>query len=147
MSTLRWAQWTDLRDYASHPDGAEDIGNRSAKDFYELWKLEHNDAGTHKITGFLVLEEDTYTGDGAASQVVTLTNTNLDIMALLISRPDTEYPVLRTTDMSNTKEVGTNAFQASMITDISTTGQFTVGNDATVNANTIVYNYLALGVE
>lgn len=144
MAELRWAQWDELRDYANHPNGNEDIGNRAMLDLWDLFSVEHDGDGTHVTSDFLVVEDGTYTGTGAG-HAESLTNANLDILMLWIWRADTEYPVLRTTDMSNTKELGTNAFQANMITDISTTGQFTIGTDATVNANTVTYNYFVIG--
>lgn len=145
MATPRWAQWDEKRDAANHPDGNEDVFNRAMMDWLTNFRVGHNDDGTHILSGFLVIEEDTYTGLGTG-QTVSLTNSNLDIMFLFICRADTEYPVFISADMSNTKEIGTNAFQA-LITDIATTGEFTVNSDAAVDAVGVTYYYLALGTE
>ena len=144
MAEPRWAQYYERRDAANHPDGNEDIYNRAMRDFYATSGIQHNDDGSHKVAGFMVVEEGQYTGSGAG-QVVALRNFELDITFLLISRPDTEQPVFISADMTNTKQVGTNAFQAGMITDITTTGQFTVGTDAAVDEISIVYSYLVIG--
>jgi hypothetical protein len=133
---------------AGNIEGKEDTMNRAGMDQYRNYAVGHNDDGSHVLSDFMFSEEDTFTGDGGASQIVALTDTNLDILFIHISRPDTEYPVFASADMAvdETKEIGTNAFQADFITDIATTGQFTVGGDNAVNENLIVYHYLVLGM-
>ena len=145
MAEPRWAQWTERRDAANNSEGREDVFNRAVKDFYGTFGVEHNDDGTHKLAGLLYAEQGTYTGTGAG-QIILLTALTFTIKFLLISRPDTEAPVFISDEMTTTKQIGTNAFQAGMITDITTAGQFTVGADAAVDAVGITYSYLALGL-
>lgn len=148
LGTPRWAQHDERRDYANHPDGNEDRGNRAMQDFYTSYTVQHDYAtGAHALAGVAAVENGTYTGNGVDSRNISLSNSSLTIDFLLIWRADTEYPVLRSSDMTGdaTKELETNAFQADMIQSIATTGQFQVGTDAAVNANGVDYWYLAIG--
>jgi len=146
MAELQWSQAGERAVGDGNLDGLPDTMNRAAKQFYELWKARHNDDGTHKLDEFLTTEEYTYNGSGSG-QTVTLQNASLNILFIQISRPDTEYPVFQSADMTanNTKQIGTNAFQAGMITAIDTTGEFTIGSDAAVDASGVTYHYFILG--
>ena len=145
MAEPRWA-WHEPYDAENHPEGNEDVFNRAAKDFYALYDVGHvYSSGAHRLKGFLRLEQGQYTGTGIA-HAESLTDSSIDIFFAMVSRPDTEYPVIKSLDMSDTKQVGTNAFQTGMITDITTTGQFTVGTDIAVNELNIVYDYVVYGV-
>jgi hypothetical protein len=145
-SELGWAQYDEPRDYANHPSGNEDIGNRAMKQWYAAYSKEHNDDSSHKISGYLVTETGTFPGTDAAHPV-SYSNSSLKAVVAFVSRPDTEYPVFRTLGMAGTKEIGTNAFQADQLTDISHVGFLTVGTDPAVNASGVTYDYLILGVE
>jgi hypothetical protein len=143
MSEPRWAQHDERRDYDNHPEGREDVGNRAMRDFYSLFGMQHNDDGTHKLAStFLEFEENSYIGAGA--QTVTLTNTDLDIDFLMIAAA-TGTPVLKSRDMWNTKIIGASGFTAGLITDMTTTGQFSVGNNNLVSGIGTVYYYSAFG--
>lgn len=149
MATPRWAQYWERYDAENHPDGNEDVYNRANKDIYATLGVGHNDDGTHKLQGVLLFEQGTYTGDGNDDRDIALTNTDLQIMFIIISRADTEAPVFASSSMDTdkTKQVGTNAFAADMIQAIDTAGEFTIGADAAVNANGIAYHYAAWGVK
>ena len=146
MAEPRWSLHGERAVGDGNLSGLPDTMNRAAKDVYELWKLRHNDDGTHKLDGILVCEPYTYTGLGTG-QTVSLQNANITIDFIQISRPDTETPVFACSNMAadETKQIGTAAFQSSLITDIATQGEFTVGSDAAVDAIGVVYSYLVFG--
>lgn len=146
MAEPRWATYRERAVGADNVNGLEDTMNRAAKDFYAVWTQGHNDAGTHKLSGFLLVEEATYVGAGTG-QTISLSHNDLDIIWIQITRPDTKTPVFASIDMTadETKQIGTNAFQSGMILDIGTPGEFTIGSDAAVDAVGITYTYLALG--
>jgi len=146
----RYIQYTELRDGENEPNGRPDVFNRPAKDWYTSYTVEHDYAtGAHASTGCMVIEEGTYTGNGVDNRNISLTNSSLDIIFILIWRDGTTAPVLRSTDMAgdNSKIAQVNAFQANMIQSIATTGQFQVGTDNAVNQNTIDYYYIVGGTE
>lgn len=144
----RWCLWTELADYANHPSGNPDNGNRPNIDLYETIGVEHNDDGTHKTSGFLISEIYSYVGNGADDRNISLQNANIDIIFILIFKEDGEYPVFKSIDMvgDSAKQLGTNAFQTNMIQSITTTGQFQVGSDDATNKNGDTYHYLIWGI-
>lgn len=147
MAALNWVKYSDEPVGAGNTDGKPDAYNRPAKQHYARHTLRHNDDGTHKLDGILVCEAYTYTGLGTG-QTVSLQNSSITIAFIQISRPDTETPVFACANMSadETKQIGTNAFQSSFITDIATQGEFTVGSDAAVDAVDVIYSYIVFGV-
>ncbi len=149
LGTPRYAQYSERRDYANHPDGNEDVGNRAAKDWFTNFCAQHDySTGLHATTGCVFSEAGTYTGNDADNRNIPLINTSLIINFLMIWRADTEFPVLVISEMDadDTKELETSAFQADMIQSIGT-GTFQVGTDAAVNAAATTYYYLAVGTE
>jgi len=144
MAEPRWAEYGEEWVGDGNTDGKPDTMNRAAKDFYyDLWSQEHDDDGTHVTSDFLQLENGTYTL--AASGVVSLTNTSLQLQGVLVARPDTATPVIRTTDMTGTKVLGETGFQTDVITDLTVAGQFIVGNASGVTASGVTFDYLAWG--
>ena len=65
---------------------------------------------------------------------------------IMISTADGEFPVIKSADMTDSKEIGTDAFGSQRITDITTAGEFTLGTDTSVNDSGVVYDYMVWGV-
>ncbi len=84
-----------------------------------------------------------YTGDGAATQSIIDLGFSPDVV--LVKGNTTQAAVMRTSSMSgdNTKDLGgTLALAANLIKTLDTNG-FTVGSDARVNGNAVVYYWMA----
>ncbi len=149
LETIQWVQFSERRDAANHPDGYADVFNRPNRDIYAVLSSQHSDDGTHKLADFLIIEEGSYAGNSTDDRVYSLTASSLQISFLMIIARGTQYPVLKSADMTgdNSKELETNAFQSNAIQDITTAGQFTLGDDASVNATGTTYDYIAIGGE
>jgi len=154
LATIEWAKASERTDAESDPSGNSDIYNRANRTLYAVLSNQHNDTGAtaaaiHKLGDFLVSEQGSYAGNSTDDRVFSFTKSDLTAYFVMILARGTEYPVLKTLDMAGdtTKELATNAFQANAIQDITTTGQMTLGNDATVNATGTTYDYFILGVE
>ena len=65
----RWANHDEPCDYANHPDGNPDVGNRAMQDFYTTFTARHYDTGEHAVSGVLVVENGQYTGTAVAGSV------------------------------------------------------------------------------
>lgn len=107
-------------------------------------ELEHNDDGTHpnKEHG-LIIEEDTYTGNGTPNRNITLTNSNLTPLWLAIYCDDA---TVRGADGYNV--AGTQYWVlATQLEDITTTGQFTIGANDHTNEDTTTFYYVVMGYD
>lgn len=129
------------------PYGREDTANKYVKTLWTNFTNEHNaDDGTHKTTGLVQFTADTY-DSSAGDKTISLPSaaSGCTVQYLEIYADLTQYPVCASADMSanDTKELGTAAFQSDMIKDITTAGEFTVGQDDAVNAqgSTETYYY------
>jgi hypothetical protein len=102
-------------------------GNRVEKALYDIYTVEHTDAGTHRATAFLNLhkvEALTFTGTGSAAQVIALADTTMDIKALLLWRLDLDIVCYQTETMAKTRRFDNQLLATNAIT--LGTGSFTV---------------------
>jgi len=127
----------------------------------QLWFQD--DAGNdQKLSGGLFIETGTYTGDGATSQVVSLTNSDLIVKYVKIWFEDTDGNVIRSHETTNTlvtqdaqglavQHYGDAAERATYQDDTIIalgTGSFTVddrGTDQHPNSNGDTYHYVVFG--
>ncbi len=149
LNNIQWCQTGERWDGENDTSGNPDNFNRANKVIYDVWCVNHNDDGSHKTDDTIVMEQGSFAGNSTDNRDISLTNSALTIRFLMIAARGTEYPVIRTTNMSgdNSKELASNALQSNQIQSISTTGQFQVGADSAVNATGTTYDYIAIGVE
>lgn len=127
------------------PYGRSDTANKYAKMLWANFTAEHNkDDGSHKTRSLQKVEEGTYTGSGSG-QTIALSDSSLQIEDIMIVVDYAVWPVIRSTSMANTQELGSTGLAANKITDISTTGEFTVGTDDTVDKSGETYYYTVWG--
>lgn len=150
LNTLDWVI-TERITGENDPDGHPDSFNRVCKQIWKIFAVEHDKDGDHKsdfITHYLQVEEGTYTGNATDDRTISLTDSNLKpILVIVLS--DTATPIyfrVETSVMSgdNTKAFLNTAFAANLIQDIGT-GSFEVGDHANINTNDETYYYLVLG--
>lgn len=127
------------------PYGRSDTANKYAKTLWTNFTAEHNeDDGSHKTRPTQKVEEGTYTGLGTG-QTISLSDSSLQIEDMMIVGDLTEWPVIRSTSMANSQEFNSTGLAANKITDISTTGEFTIGSDDAVDKVGETFYYTVWG--
>ena len=156
MSTPEWIHYkTDPCYGASDPNGNADVYNRANKDLWSNFSAynsgtgEHDRDGDHMsdlVTNLWVVEEGTFTGNGADDRNISLSDSGLDIKFIRVWGVSIQYTFLCSEDMGadETKGTSNTAFSVDYIQDVSTTGQFQVGT--ALNVNLTVFYYVCYGV-
>jgi hypothetical protein len=149
MATPDWIASTEYIVGANHPDGLPDTKNRAGQTINTMMLVGHDANGRHLLQDYTLRGEiNTYTGDGADTQTITFSNSNLKPLLLTVWADNTQTPVEKTDtipDVDDAFRRPFTSFLGSIFTDFST-GQFIV-DSATWNTNLTVYYYRVIGID
>lgn len=143
-----WNSTTEPLCGENDPFGRIDTANKYGKGLWDNFTAEHNqDSGTHKLGGYCIFESGSFSND-TGDVVVSLSRAASNIVFLEIfsvSEDVYQVPVFSCVNMAadETKEIWIAGFNSDQIKDIDTLGEFTVGEDDAVNAQSgsITYYY------
>ena len=146
MSTLddiSWPEYTEQNWAASDPNGNPDIMNKGYDILWEVFCVEHDKDGDHETSPstYAKIEEGSYSGDGNATQAITLSDGTLDIKWLKIFGGDTDQIWVSTESFASDKAAHAKfggAFDTTIIASVGT-GTFTVNTGANTNSTTYYY--------
>jgi hypothetical protein len=134
---------TDKQDAANHPLGYTDIKNRAGQELVDLMLVEHDANCKHLKTGAYRSEVLTFSGDGNATQEITLSNTDITPFFTMVWSGQGATPIYRLSNFADTHSVDFTAARITTGIIAEEEGQFTVGSS--LNTNMTTYYYWVLG--